>query len=92
LSYADIIRTMKSKLGLLVAAVMSLSLMAVAVYLWLSLGDVEMTPAGYFALVGGGLATLGLGAGLMGLVFYSNRNGFDERAGAPPVPERRDAR
>ena len=75
---------MKSKLGLLVAAVMSLSLMAVAVYLWLSLGDVDMSVGGYLAMIFGGLATLGLGVGLMSLVFYSNRKGFDERAGAPP--------
>jgi hypothetical protein len=81
---------MKSKLGLFVAALLSLSLFAVAVYLWLSLGDVEMSAEGYLAMVGGGLATLGLGVGLMALVFYSNRKGYDERAGAAPLPERRD--
>ena len=75
---------MTSKLGLLVASVLSLSLLSVAVYLWVSLGDVEMTTSGYLALVAGGVATIGLGVGLMSLVFYSNRKGFDERAGAPP--------
>jgi len=83
------IRAMKSWLGFGVAALLSLSMLAVAVYLWMSLGDVDMTPAGYLALVGGGLATLGLGVGLMALVFYSNRSGFDDRAAAPPL-ERRD--
>jgi hypothetical protein len=80
---------MKSKMGLLVAALLSLSMLAVAVYLWVSLGDIDVSPAGYLAVVGGGLATLGLGVGLMALVFYSNRHGFDERAGAPPM-DRRD--
>jgi hypothetical protein len=89
-----------SKLGVLVAGTLSLCVIAVAVYLWLSLGDVDMSFAGYLALIAGGLATFGLGVGLMGLVFYSNRKGFDERAGgiarqapldAPPVEtDRRD--
>jgi hypothetical protein len=72
-----------SKLGILVAGLLSLSMVAVAVYLWISLGDVMVGPAGYIALIGGGLATFALGGGLMALVFYSNRHGYDERAGAP---------
>ena len=71
-----------SKLGIAIAGFLSLSMLAVAVYLWLSLGDVEMSGMGIIALIGGGLATLALGVGLMSLVFYSNRKGFDERAGA----------
>ncbi len=74
-----------SKVGVFVAAILSLSVMAVAVYLWLSLGDVEVGTAGYVALIAGGLGTLGLGVGLMALVFYSHRAGFDERAGARPT-------
>jgi hypothetical protein len=74
-----------SKLGAAFAGVMALSVMAVAVYLWFSLGDVEMGGAGYLAMILGGLGTLGLGVGLMALVFYSNRKGFDERAGASPL-------
>ncbi|HXQ51124.1 MAG TPA: hypothetical protein VN802_08535 [Stellaceae bacterium] len=77
-----------SKLGVLIAGVLSLSMVAMAVYLWLSLGDVTMGAAGYLALIGGGVATLGLGAGLMGLVYYSNRHGYDERAGSPPGQDR----
>ena len=78
---------MKSKIGLLVASLLSLSVIAVAVYAWISLGDVTMSLAGYLSLVLGGLATLALGMGLMALVFYSNREGFDDRAGARPVDE-----
>jgi hypothetical protein len=74
-----------SKLGAAVAGLMALSMIGVAVYLWLSLGDVEMGVSGYLAMIGGGLATLGLGAGLMALVFYSHRKGFDERAGVSPL-------
>ena len=74
-----------SKLGVFVAGLLSLSVIAVAVYLWLSLGDVAMGFGGYFALIAGGLAALGLGVGLMSLVYYSHRKGFDERAGASPV-------
>ena len=74
-----------SKVGLVVAGVMSLSVIAVAVYLWISLGDVAIGFAGYLALIAGGLAALGLGVGLMSLVYYSHRKGFDERAGASPV-------
>ena len=81
---------MKSRFGLVVAGFLALSMLAVAVYLWMSLGDVDMTPAGYVALIGGGLATLGLGVGLMALVFYSNRKGFDERAGASPLSDEPD--
>ena len=70
-----------SKLGLAIAGLLSLSMAALAVYLWISLGDVEMSGGGILALIGGGLATLGLGVGLMSLVFYSHREGYDERAG-----------
>jgi len=73
-----------SKIGAAVAAILSLSAMAVAVYAWIALGASEMTTTGYVALVLGGMATLALGAGLMGLIFYSNRKGFDDIAGAPP--------
>lgn len=81
---------MKSWLGVAVAGILSLSMVAVAVYLWLSLGAVEMTATGYLALVFGGLGTLGLGGGLMALMFYSNRKGFDERAGNSPLSDQRD--
>lgn len=72
-----------SKLGITVAAVLSLSMVALAVYSWASLGDVTMDASGYLALVLGGLATLGLGVALMALLFYSNRKGFDEDAASP---------
>ena len=40
----------------------------------------QMSTAGYIAMTLGILATLGLGVGLMALVFYSNREGHDRDA------------
>jgi hypothetical protein len=40
--------------------------------------DVTISPHGMLALILGGLGTLALGGGLMFLVFYSNRRGYDD--------------
>lgn len=40
--------------------------------------DVTISPHGILALVLGGVGTLALGGGLMFLVFYSNRRGYDD--------------
>jgi hypothetical protein len=37
-----------------------------------------MSPAGWLFLILGALITLGLGAGLMALVFYSSRHDYDQ--------------
>lgn len=57
---------------------------AVSLWVWNQLGDIEMGTQGYIALGLGVLATLVIGGGLMGLVFYSSRHGYDERAGQDP--------
>ena len=44
---------------------------------WRALGDVELSAFGWFALIAGSLTTVGLGAGLMALVFYSSRHNMD---------------
>ena len=46
-------------------------------YAWDTLGEVHFSAFGWFALVAGSLAIIGVGAGLMTLVFYSNRNNLD---------------
>ncbi|MEM7225003.1 MAG: hypothetical protein AAF495_18640 [Pseudomonadota bacterium] len=61
-------------MGLLVASA------GVAAFIWHQLGDVELSGHGIAALILGTLFSLGLGVGLMGLVFYSSRHGFDEQA------------
>ena len=78
-----------SKLGLIVAALLSASAIAVAYSAWKALADVQMDASGYIAMILGGLAAFAVGAGLMGLVFWSNRKGFDERAGAQPQLDNR---
>ncbi len=39
-----------------------------------------MSGVGIAALIGGGLGTLALGVGLMSLVFFSARRGYDDAA------------
>ncbi len=52
----------------------------VALWAWQSIGDVQISPLGLIALgLGTGLSFL-LGAGLMALMFFSSRRGYDERA------------
>jgi hypothetical protein len=80
-----------SKLGLFVAALLSASSIAVAYSAWKALADVQMSTSGYIAMILGGLAAFAVGAGLMALLFWSSRKGFDERAGAPPQLQRHDS-
>jgi len=79
-----------SKLGIIVAALLSAAAMAVAYSAWQSLAEVEMSTSGYVAMTLGALATLAVGVGLMTLLFWSNRKGYDERAGARPELQRQD--
>lgn len=54
----------------------------VVVYLGWSLAKgTDVPPSGYVAMALGVLASLGVGFGLMALIFYSSRKGYDE----PPV-------
>ncbi len=56
---------------------------AVAFWVWQELGDVKISGHGWLALSLGAGATFLVGAGLMTLVFFSSRRGFDERANRP---------
>ena len=62
-------------LGLLAAAG------GVAWWSWHQLADVQMGTHGFIALALGAGAALALGIGLMWLVYFSHRRGYDERAG-----------
>lgn len=67
--------------GLFVAAALAglLALTGFGAYrTWTKLEDVAISINGWIALGLGALATLVLGAGLMFLVFYSNRHGYDD--------------
>jgi hypothetical protein len=53
---------------------------AVAIWMWYQVGDTQISTQGLIALaLGAGLSFL-LGAGLMALIFFSSRRGYDERA------------
>ena len=49
-------------------------------WVWVELGDVEMSHHGWIALTLGVVMTFLVGAGLMALVFFSHRRGYDDRA------------
>ena len=51
---------------------------AIVAVMWATIGDVEISLAGWIAMTLGVLVTLALGVGLMTLVFISSRRGYDE--------------
>lgn len=69
-------------MGKVLLMVALFGLLAGALYVmvagWNLEGDVEMSAHGYVAMALGILFSLLIGAGLMGLVFYSHRRGYDE--------------
>jgi hypothetical protein len=48
---------------------------------WERLGGSGIPFYGYVAIAGGVLVSLTVGGGLMALVFYSNRHGYDDLSG-----------
>ena len=74
---------MKPAQNLIAAGIAAAVLMAVVVVvasLWSGIGDSDISGAGWLALALGAVVTLGLGVGLMALVFISSRRGYDEAA------------
>ena len=71
-----------------IAVALVLLVGAVVATFWTSIGDTNISPAGWIAMGFGVIVTLALGIGLMALVFISSRRGYDELAGgrnaAPP--------
>jgi hypothetical protein len=78
-----------SKLGLGVASLCAASAMAVAYAAVHAMAE-SQAGIGLFTAIAGGAAALVLGGGLAALQFWSQRQGFDERAGARPDVARRD--
>jgi hypothetical protein len=67
---------------LLVVLIFLLGMTILISYLGWTLSDgTKMPPSGYVAMTLGILFSLGVGFGLMALIFLSSRNGYDE----PPV-------
>ena len=73
------------KLGvpLLVTALLAMLIASVwwAWGLWTSVETEPLPPELYVALAGGVVFSLLVGGGLMALIFYSNRHGYDDEAG-----------
>lgn len=72
---------MRSKTSWLAAAVGIAAVFAVTVAItiaWNGMGVSEISWVGWLAMAFGVVATLGLGIGLMSLMFYSSRHGYDE--------------
>ncbi len=69
---------MKSLFSILVFGGLLLATIVVSVFIYHEIGDVSLSTHGFVAMGFGILLTLGLGIGLMYLVFYSSRRGYDE--------------
>jgi len=69
--------------ALLVIALLALLALALwfAASAWIHLAGDEIPLYGYLAIAGGVLFSLLVGGGLMALVFYSNRHGYDDLSG-----------
>lgn len=65
-------------LAILIALLVIASLLSY--WAWNLPTESEMSGHGYMAMTLGIILSLGIGCGLMALVFYSNRKGYDERA------------
>ena len=53
---------------------------------WISLSGPPMPPAGYIAMTLGIVFSLVVGCGLMALLFYSSRHGYDEHSSRKTGP------
>ena len=69
-------------MGFVIAALMALLVAALyyAYGIWTALGAADMPGWMYAAMAGGVLFSLIVGGGLMALVFYSSRAGYDDEA------------
>jgi hypothetical protein len=69
--------------GLLVVSLLALLALSVwfAAYAWTHIGGDAIPGYGYVAIAGGVLISLLVGGGLMALVFYSSRHGYDDLSG-----------
>jgi hypothetical protein len=72
---------MKTALLVLVWTLLLLGAGGVALHLWLELEGVSLGFHGWLALILGVGLSLVIGVGLMALVFYSSRRGYDEAPG-----------
>ncbi len=69
-----------AKLGIIVLLLLLGASLYYAIGVWMAVDTGPMPPEIYVALGLGVLFSLVVGCGLMALVFYSSRHGYDERA------------
>jgi hypothetical protein len=74
------IRIMRTLIVLALFALLAASLWFVGAA-WERLGGDGIPLYGYIAIVGGVVISLAVGGGLMALVYYSNRHGYDDLSG-----------
>ena len=67
-----------SWIAVVVAVIALGAVLALVASMWSAIGDAEISAGGWVALVLGVLVALGLGFGLMALVFISSRRGYDD--------------
>jgi hypothetical protein len=72
------VKQTRSWVAVVIAAAVVLVIGTVIAVLWTNIGESEISGAGWLAMTLGVIVTLALGVGLMGLVFFSNRRGYDE--------------
>jgi len=70
---------MRTFLLVLVLGILLALSLSFAAYLWWEMGEVEIGINGLIALILGAVLSLALGGGLMALVFYSHKHGYDDR-------------
>lgn len=65
--------------ALAIAVVVVAGVVSESAGVWRALGASEISLAGWLAMALGALFSLALGIGLMALVFFSNRRGYDDQ-------------
>jgi len=77
-------RGRRSWIAVTLATAVVLAVAVVIAEFWSGFVDSEISEAGWFAMGFGIVVSLALGIGLMSLVFFSNRRGYDETARRDP--------
>ncbi len=72
---------MKTRTGIAILVLVVALALTLGIVTWKAMGAVDISIVGWLAVVVGTLATAGLGGGLMALVFYSARKGYDDDVG-----------
>lgn len=78
-------------LPVILLALLAIAGMAAAT-IWSGMDDIRLGTHGWIALGLGVFFTLAIGGGLMALVFFSSRRGFDDKASHTEIEDEQDRR